>query len=96
MGPHALFLQAQSHMYAYFKTHIWCIYRHPDPKSRPAFILITKYLNKPDEELLQISDEDIKLYGVAAPSLGRTLASSSPPDPSNVNTFYYNLQMVYK
>jgi len=68
--------------------------RHPDPRSRPAFILITKYLNKPDEDLLQISDGDVKEYGDAASLLGRKLHSS--PDQSNKNILYYELQTVYK
>jgi len=80
----------------------WCIlYRHPDPKSRPAFILITKYLNKPDEDLLQISDDDVQQYGDVALSLGRTPSyspsSSSPPDSSSyANLLYQGLQTVYK
>jgi len=71
--------------------------RHPDPKSRPAFILITKYLNKPDEDLLQISDDDVKQYGDVASSLGRTPSlPSSSSSPQHINSLFYDLQMVYK
>ena len=69
--------------------------RHPDPKSRPAFILITKYLNKPDEDLLQISDDDVQKYGTSASSLGRTPSSPSSPSPQHINSLFYDLQTVY-
>jgi len=75
---------------------LYNLHRHPDPKNRPAFILITKYLNKPDEDLLQISDDDVQQYGDAASSLGRTPSSSSPSQPQYVNSMYHELQTVYK
>ena len=62
-------------------------YRHPDPKHRPAFILITKYLGKPDDELLNISDEVIQSNGEAALTLGNALYHS--------NELYHELQTVY-
>ena len=83
-------------MHLFNTMYACCVYRHPDAKSRPAFILITKYLKKPDEDLLQISDEDVKLYGDAASSLGRTPSSPSPLTPHYVNSLYHDLQTVYK
>ena len=49
------------------------INRHPDPKHRPAFVLITKYLDKSDDDLLHISDEVIQSNGEAAVTLGNAL-----------------------
>jgi len=60
--------------------------------------VITKYLNKPDEDLLQISDnDDVEEYGDTTLLLGRTLTTS----PSSfsipyVNTWQYELQSTYK
>ncbi|XP_065903482.1 uncharacterized protein [Dysidea avara] len=62
---------------------------HPHPKSRPASVLIVKYLNKPDEELLHISDEDIQQCGEAAVGLGNTLLH-------NCEELYHELQSAYK
>jgi len=75
---------------------IFLLCRHPRPKSRPAFILITKYLNKPDEDLLQISDDDVKQYGDAALSLGITLTASSSSIPHTVNSWQQEFLPVYK
>lgn len=69
-----------------FKFHL-C--RHPHPKSRPSFVLIVKYLNKSNEELLHISDEDIQQYGEAAIELGNTSLQ-------NCEKLYQELQSVYK
>ena len=63
--------------------------RHPHPKSRPASVLIVKYLNKPDEELLHISDEDIQQCGEAAVGLGNVLLH-------NCEELYHELQSAYK
>ena len=63
------------------------IYRHPDPKHRPAFILITKYLGKSDDDLLNISEEVIESNGEAALTLGNALSHSSK--------LYHELQTVY-
>lgn len=61
--------------------------RHPDPESRPIFALIIKYLNKPDEELLNISEEDRDISGTRASTLGYPLS-----DGINL---YKDLQVVY-
>jgi len=67
---------------AYFILH-----RHPDPESRPIFALIVKYLNKPEKELLCISEEDIYISGTKASTLGYPLS-----DGINL---YKDLQFVY-
>ena len=61
--------------------------RHPDPESRPIFALIIKYLTKPDEELLKISEEDRHISGIRASTLGYPLL-----DGINL---YKDLQLVY-
>lgn len=63
------------------------VYRHPDPESRPIFALIIRYLKKPDEELLNISEEDRQDAGTKASILGYPLS-----DGTNL---YKELQLVY-
>ena len=63
----------------------WC--RHPEPESRPHFLLITEYLKKSEEQLLDICDEDYQLYGSEALTLGQPLSSSYE--------LYIELQHVY-
>ena len=63
------------------------MHRHPDPESRPIFALIIRYLNKPVEELLSISEEDRQIAGIRATTLGYPLS-----DGINL---YKDLQLVY-
>lgn len=63
------------------------MHRHPDPESRPIFALIIRYLNKPVEELLSISEEDRQTAGTRATTLGYPLS-----DGINL---YKDLQLVY-
>ena len=63
------------------------VHRHPDPETRPIFALIMRYLNKPDKELLSISEEDREMAGIRATTLGYPLS-----DGFNL---YKDLQLVY-
>ena len=69
-------------------VHLKLFHRHPDPKHRPAFVLISKYLDKSEDDLLNISDEVIQSNGEDAVTLGNTL--------SHGFKLYSELQTVYK
>jgi len=62
-------------------------FRHLNQESRPPFVLITEYLKKSEEQLLNIHDEDYQLYGSEALTLGLPLSSS--------HELYEELQHVY-
>ena len=62
-------------------------FRHLNQESRPPFVLITEYLKKSEEQLLNIHDEDYELYGCEALTLGLPLSSS--------HELYEELQHVY-
>ena len=51
-------------------------------------------INKPDEDLLQISDDYVQQYGNATLALGRT--SSTPSSSQYVNSLYDELQRIYQ
>lgn len=71
----------------YGSVYQFIFHRHPDPESRPIFALIIRYLNKPDEDLLNISEEDRNTAGTRASTLGYPLS-----DGINL---YKDLQFVY-
>ena len=67
--------------------YYYCLFRNPDPKSRPQFGQITKLLFGSSEYLLGWSDEDKQVVGEDAMKLGAPLESAS--------NLYIDLQQQY-